>query len=385
MQRLALVWLVMELTGSTGKMGLMELTNQCPIFFIGVFIGVFLDRYDLRKILMATQVAMITHSLCLAFLIHIGAVSYASLLALSLLLGIITSIDMPARQASIVQMIDHSGQLQSALSLQSGSFNLARLIGPAVAGFVINLGGEVACFILNAVAHLAVLYAYWRMKLPPRNRPYRFQPASEALREGLRYIQNTAPIRLTTLFNFAFCFAAVPYVVLLPIFTREILGGDARLLGFLMAGVGLGGLAGVFHLANNVVPSRLAGYIWRMQALFGFSFSLFALSGDWRLSLLLAPVVGFAIITSLVANNSLIQALVDEDKRGRVLSIYTLGLLGFGPLGAFVMGKLADMFDPRLAALVCGLFCLCTGLVHRRKQKLYAQDLPILLAGKGLD
>lgn len=385
MQRLALAWLVMVLTGSGAKMGLVEFLNQCPVFFVGIFIGSYLDRYDLRLVLMGTQIAMIAHSLVMAFLLYSGAITYFAVLVLSFLLGIISAVDMPARQASISQMIDRPNQLQSALSLQSSSFNLARLLGPSVAGFVIKAGGEMACFLINAIAHLAVLYAYLIMRLPARKTIGRSLPLLESLKEGLRYTRNIAPIRLCIVYNYLFCFLAVPYVVLMPLFVKEVVGGDARHLGFMMGGIGLGALAGALFIAFKVTPSRLPRHIWRMQALFGLSLLGFSLTADWRGALALTPVLGFAMTSALVSNNSLIQALVDEDKRGRVLSYYSFGLLGFGPLGALVAGKFADVLDPKTALLACAVCSLCVGLVHSLRQKTYDETVPQILESRGLN
>lgn len=384
MQRLALVWLVMILTGSGAKMGLVEFLNQCPVFFVGIFIGIFLDRYDLRKVLIGTQIAMIAHSTVMALMLYTGAVSYLAILVLSFLLGIITAVDMPARQASISQMIDHPSQLQSALSLQSSSFNLARLLGPSIAGFVIKAGGEMACFIINAIAHLAVLYAFLVMRLPERKISGHHGKIMDSLREGLRYTWNVTPIRLCTVYNYVFCLLAVPYVVLMPLFVKDVLGGDSSHLGFMMGGIGLGALSGALFIAFRVYPSQLSRHIWHMQALFGASLILFSLVTDWRVALALTPVIGFSITSSLVSNNSLIQALVDEDKRGRVLSYYSFGLLGFGPLGALLAGKLADHLDPRLALLSCAVLSFGVGLLHSLRQKAYDATVPEILRSKGL-
>ena len=384
MQRLALTWLVLVLTESGAKMGLVEFLNQCPIFFVGLFVGAYLDRYDLRAILIGTQIAMILHSLLLAFMLYVNIITYPALLVLSFLLGIITAVDMPARQASITLMLDHPSQLQSALSLQSSSFNIARLLGPSVAGFIIRAAGELACFLLNAVAHLAVLYAFWIMRLPERKKSPRNMGILESLREGWVYTWHVVPIRLSTLYNYLFCFLAVPYVVLMPLFVTSMLGGDSRHLGFMLGGIGFGALIGALFIAFRIPVVKLSSHIWHMQALFGGTLIVYALVTDWLVALAITPVLGFAITSSLVANNSLIQALVDEDKRGRVLSYYSFGLLGFGPLGALLAGKLADHIDPQIALFWCAGLSLLVGLVHALSQKTYDATVPDILQQKGL-
>ncbi|SBW10052.1 membrane hypothetical protein [uncultured delta proteobacterium] len=344
----------------------------------------FLDRYDLRAVLMGTQIAMILHSLAIAFMLYTGTVTYTAILFLSFLLGIITAVDMPARQASITQMIDHPSQLQSALSLQSGSFNLARLLGPSVAGFIINAAGEMACFVLNAVAHLAVLYAFWIMRLPERKKSSRDMRVIDSLKEGLNYMWKVTPIRLCILYNYVFCFLALPYVVLMPLFVTDVLDGDSRHLGFMMGGIGIGALAGAMFIAFRVSASRLPAHIWHMQTLFGAALIAYGLVTDWLVALALAPVLGFSLVSSLVSNNSLIQAIVDEDKRGRVLSYYSFGLLGFGPLGALLAGKFADHMDARTALVVCAVMSLIVGIMHALRQKAYDASVPEILREKGL-
>jgi len=384
MQRLAMVWLVMILTGSGAKMGLVEFFNQSPAFIVGIFIGIYLDRYDLRRVLIGTQLVMILQSLALASLVYLELVTYPAILTLSMLLGIITAIDMPARQASMSQMIDHPSQLQSALSLSSSSFNLARLIGPAVAGFIINASGELACFLLNAAAHLAVLYAFIIMRLPERKLARRDQRAFDSLRDGVSYAWSVKPIRLCALFNYMFCFMAMAHPVLIPLFTKEVLGGDARHVGFMLGGFGLGALIGALYIAARMEIRNLPGHIWRMQLLFGTVFLAFCFAAEWYIALLLTPFIGFALVSSLISNNALIQSLVDDDKRGRVLSFYSLGLLGFGPAGAMLIGKLADHFDVQMACLFCATACLIIGIVHSRRQKDYDAAVPAILATKGL-
>ena len=384
MQRLALTWLVLTLTGSGAKMGLVEFLNQCPILFLGIFIGSFLDRYELRIVLMGTQIAMILHSLVLAFLLYTGTVTYPAILFLSFLLGIITAVDMPARQASITQMIEHPSQLQSALSLQSSSFNLARLLGPSVAGFIIKAAGETACFLLNAVAHCAVLYAFWIMRLPERKKSNPNMPVLDSLKEGLAYMWGVAPIRLAIVYNYLFCFLAIPYVVLMPLFVTEMLGGDSRHLGFMLGGIGFGALSGALFIAFKVSLAKMSHHIWHMQALFGGTLIVYGLVTDWLVALAITPVLGFAITSSLVANNSLIQALVDEDKRGRVLTFYSFGILGFGPLGALLAGKVADHLDAQTALLSCAVLTLGIGVLHAVRQKTYDATVPEMLRQKGL-
>jgi MFS family permease len=306
------------------------------------------------------------------------------LLVLSFLLGIITSIDMPARQTGVPQMIEHPSQLQSALSLQSGSFNLARLIGPAIAGFVVKAGGELACFLLNAIAHTAVLYAFLLMRLPPREMASRSQKPLHALREGFAYSMSIKPITYSLLFTYAFCFFSLPYVIMLPLFAKEVLAGDSRHLGSLLGALGIGALIGVMFMAARVGARQLPRYFVSMQIMFGIVFCLFSQMTDWRFSVALMPLVGYAVVSAAVASNSLIQVLVDENKRGRVLSLYVLGTLGFGPIGMLCFGHLADLIGTQPSALICGCMACLVGIVHAGRLRVYARTVDPILKAKGL-
>lgn len=384
MQRLAMSWLVLEITRSASRMGLVEFVNQAPVFILGLFIGVFLDRHDLRAVLITTQAVTIVHSFTMALLLHMGQLNYPAILLLSFLLGIITAVDMPARQASIAQMINHPSQLQSALSLQSGSFNLARLIGPAVAGFVVKAGGEVSCFLLNGIAHMFVLYAYCAMRLPQRELAPREQKRLSALREGLSYAMGVAPIRLNLIFTYAFNFFSMTYTIMLPLFAKEVLGGDSRHLGSLLGALGIGALVGVMYMAAKIHTRQLPRHFCRMQTGFGLVFIVFSFITDWRLSVALMPFMGFTVVSAAVASNSLMQSVVDENKRGRVMSLYMLGGLGFGPIGILIFGHIAEIAGPQNAALLCGLMAFLVGLLHYGKLRIYDTTVDPLLKTKGL-
>ena len=398
MQRLAMSWLVLEMTRSGSLMGVVEFINQAPVFVLGMFTGVFLDRHDLRSVLIVAQCCTIVHSLALAVLLYLGLMTVPMLLMLSFLLGIITAIDMPARQAGVSQMIEHPSQLQSALSLQSGSFNLARLVGPAIAGFVVKGGeeiaryfgvevraiGEIACFALNAVAHTAVLYAFILMRLPQREMAPRSQRPLSALREGFRYSMSSKPIKYCLLFTYAFSFFSMAYVILLPLFAKRVLDGDSRHLGSLLGALGIGALVGVMYMAAKIGARQLPRHIIRMQIAFGILFSIFSQVTDWRISVALMPLVGFSIVSASVASNSLIQSLVEENKRGRVLSLYVLGSLGFGPVGSLLAGHVADAIGAQNCALICGVMALFVGILHAGKLRVYKETVDPILKAKGL-
>ena len=181
-----------------------------------------------------------------------------------------------------------------------------------------------------------------------------------------------------------FCFAAVPYIVLIPIFAKDILGGDSRHLGFMLGGFGLGAVIGALYIASKIELNTLPRHIWRMQFLFGAALLAFCFVTKWHIAMLFTPLLGFAMVSSMISSNSLIQALVDEDKRGRVLSYYSFGLLGFGPVGALLFGKIADYTGVQTACLVCAAACLAIGMAHRRRLKDYDAAVPGILASKGL-
>ena len=383
MQRLAMSWLVLRLTGSAAGLGLVELSNQAPILVTGFMAGYILDRYDMKKILIVTQTLCMLQALSLAFLDFTGIIRYGQLLFLSLMLGLVSSIDLPARQASVVRMLDRPDQLNSALTINSTIFNLARLVGPAFAGFAIQAVGETMCFFLNGLAYIAVIFSLTRLKIKKIDVSL---PKSgwHGFREGLEYMLGFRALKRILLTSAVFFFLCYPYATLLPFFARNVFENNASTLGFFLGSVGLGAIIGVIYQASLVPLCMLHIRAIYSVGLFGAGLVGFSLSRSVELSCAALTVLGFGMSTGSICFNTLIQSIIEEDKRGRVMSLYTVGSVGVGPVGSLTAGIVADIFGGTFSGLVFGLGAIFLAIHMRRKLKLIEPPLLMKLREKGL-
>ncbi len=383
MQRLAMSWLVLRLTGSAAGLGLVELSNQAPILVTGFFAGYILDRYDMKKILIVTQTLCMLQALSLAFLDFTGIIRYGQVLFLSFLLGLVSSIDLPARQASVVRMLDRPDQLNSALTINSTIFNLARLVGPAFAGFAIQAVGETMCFFLNGIAYLAVIFSLTRLKIRKIETAL---PKSgwQGFKEGLDYTRRFNVLKRMILTSAAFFFLCFPYATLLPFFARNIFQSNASTLGFFLGSVGLGAIIGVVYQASLVPLGKLHIRAVYSVGMFGAGLVGFSLSRSVELSCAALTVLGFGMSTGSVCFNTLVQSIIEDDKRGRVMSLYTVGSVGIGPLGSLTAGILADIFGGTFSGLVFGIGAISLAFYMKRTLRLIEPSVLTKLREKGL-
>ncbi len=365
MQRVAMSWLVYRLTDSAFMLGAVDFVGQIPVFFLGMFAGVVLEKMDLKKVIFLCQGLSMVHAFILAFLTLSGRVEYWHIIILSSLLGVVNAFEIPARQAFVVHLVDKSDDLGNAIALNSSLFNVARLLGPSLGGLTIAAFGEGICFVINGLSYFATLAALMIMKLrecrgdrdgPPRR-------VIEGLREGLVYVKGFSPIRNTLMALVVISFAGIPYLVLLPVFAREILSGGPQTLGFLMAASGIGALAGSIGLALRRSPVGLGKIMAFSMSFFGISVSLFSLSRSLALSMFLMVFVGLFMVSSMVSCNTFIQTLVDNDKRSRVMSLYIVSILGIAPIGSLNAGWLASMFGAPLTLAGGGVVCVAMGII----------------------
>ncbi len=364
MQRMAMGWLVLHVTGRAQDMGLIELTNQAPIFIVAFFSGVLIDRFDTKRLLIVTQVLILIQALLLArlaFVEDVSQISFGQLLVLSLFLGIVNSIDAPTRQSCVPQTLDDRSRLPSALSLNSIAFNLARLIGPSMAGFVIVFVGEGGCFLLNALAFLFGIITVSQLRMPPRPAQVAVSPW-KSLKEGLHYVAVNRVIRSMLVVFYLFNFFCIPYIILLPLYVKTVYVADARLLGFMLGAFGAGAILGVIHLAARVTLRGLLPHMSVCLSAFGVTYILFSQIRSVPIALLLLVVLGFACISTAIANNTLIQTIVDEKMRGRVMSFFVIGTMGFGPIGSLVVGRIADWGGVQAATVFCGCGAILTAV-----------------------
>ena len=364
MTRVATSWLVYRLTGSALLLGTVSFAGQIPTFLFAPFAGVLVDRLNRRKLLVWTQVLAGIQSLALAALTLARIITIHEIIALSIFQGLINAFDMPGRQSFLVQMVSgdtgkpDKQDLSNAIALNSSIVNVARLIGPAIAGLVIAAVGEGYCFAVDGASYIAVVASLLMMRVPPLLIQRATSSMLEQLREGWSYVVHFRPIR-TILSLFALLsLMGMPFMVLMPIFASQVLHGGAHTLGYLMGASGVGALISAISLALRKSVRGLTTMIQIAAVMFGSGLILFGLSHHLMLSLLLMIVVGFGMMQGLAASNTVIQTLVPEDKRGRVMSYYTMAFVGMAPFGSLLAGALAHRFGASHAVMITGAFCL---------------------------
>lgn len=358
-------WLVYRLTHSPFMMGLISFAGQVPILLVAPFTGVLADRWhDRRRIIVATQALMMAQALLLAFLIFTGNTGVPLLMTLSLFLGIVSAFDIPARQSFLSEMVDKKEDLGNAIALHAAVFNGARLVGPVLAGLLIALGGEALCFFLNGASYVAVIAALLAMRISPRAKNREGLDLWKDFREGLAYVWHAKPIADSLALMALVAVVGMPYMLLMPVFVRETLGGDARTLGYLVGASGCGALLGGFFMASRRdvlwFPRTIAGAV----AVFGLALALFSLSRSLASGLALMFVVGIGMIVQMVSTNTLVQTLVPDDKRGRVMSLYAVALLGMAPLGSLWAGSLSQRIGVQRTLALGGLLCMGAAFVY---------------------
>ena len=363
MTRIATSWLVYRLTGSALLLGLVGFAGQIPSFLLAPFAGVLVDRWNRHHLLVTTQVLALVQSLALAILTLTGVIRIWHVIALSVFQGLINAFDMPARQAFVVEMVDRREDLANAIALNSSMVNAARLLGPSIGGVVIAAVGEGWCFMADAISYLAVIASLVAMKITPRmTRPTKDANILQQLREGWTYAARFAPIRDVLLLLALVSLVGMPYTVLMPVFANEILHGGPSTLGWLMAASGVGALVGALLLAARKSVLGLGKYIPLTAAAFGAGLVAFSFTRVLWLSLLLMIVTGFGFMVQMAASNTVLQTIVDEDKRGRVMSFYTMAFMGTAPFGSLLAGWVADKIGAPHTLLFGGFGCVLGAL-----------------------
>jgi len=358
MTRIATSWLVYRLTGSALLLGVVGFAGQIPTFLLAPFAGVLVDRLNRRKLLVWTQILAGVQSLAMAALTLAKVITIHEIIALSAFQGLINAFDMPGRQAFLVQMVEEKQDLGNAIALNSSMVNMARLIGPALAGIVIAAVGEGYCFAIDGFSYVAVVVSLLMMNIQSGTARRVANSMVEQLREGWSYVMGFRPIRtILTLFALL-SLMGMPFVVLMPIFASQVLHGGPHTLGFLMGASGVGALVSAISLALRKNVRGLTSMIQVSAAVFGAGLVLFGLSRNLLLSLFLMTVVGFGMMQGMAASNTVIQTLVPEDKRGRVMSYYTMAFVGMAPFGSLLAGSLAHHFGAPHAIMITGTFCL---------------------------
>ena len=371
MTQIATVWLVYDLTNSALWLGVVGFSSQIPSFLISPFGGILVDRWNRHRILITTQILSMIQSLALAALALSGVIQIWHIILLSLFQGLITAVDSPARQAFVPEIIERKENLGNAIALNSSVFNGARLVGPAIAGLLIASVGTGVCFLIDGLSYIAVISGLLAMKLKPRKIVKQTTNVWQRLIEGFSYAFGFPPIRAILLLLALFSFMGMPYTILIPIFAKDILQGSAETLGFLMTAVGVGALVGGVYLSSRSSVIGLGKIIALAPAIFGTGLVIFSQSRILWLSLFMMFLVGFGGILQIASSNTILQTIVEDDKRGRLMSLYTMSFLGILPFGNLASGALADKIGAPDTLMIGGFCCILGSLV-------FAKQLPKL-------
>ena len=367
MQQTAMSWLVYRITGSAMILGAIGFTTQIPMLFFSPIAGVYADRMDRYRLVIATQSCAMLQAFSLAFLTLSGLIHVWHLFILSFLLGIINSFDMPIRQSFVVQMIENKADLGNAIALNSFLFNGARLVGPSVAGILIGMTSEGTCFLINGFSFLAVLVALLSMKIERREIVRVKDSLINELRVGFNYVRDFIPIRYILLNLALMSFMGMPYAILMPVFAKDILKGGPETLGFLMASTGLGAIVGALFLASRKTVLGLERLIVLSSFLFGTGIILFAISKSVLISAVLLTVTGFGMMVQMVGSNTIVQTILDEDMRGRVMSFFAVSFAGTMPFGSLYAGSVASSIGAPMTLTISGFVCVAAALLFYRR------------------
>jgi MFS family permease len=354
MQQLGVSWLTYQLTGSAWLLGLVNFSGQLPALFLTVPAGVFADRWNRYRALFVMQTLAMIQSLALVWVVWRGNVQIWEMIVLSVINGVLNALEMPSRQSFLTEMVPDRHDLANAVALNSSMVNSARLVGPFLAGVLIAVGGVIACFIGNAISFIAVLVALAFMRDLPPSRPHHTGPLLKGLVEGVRYAWGFTPIRRLLMAATLASFTGASLALLLPIYADKILGGGPGLLGSLTGASGIGALCAALYLLARRSVLGLGRWLVGTASAFGVALLGFAWSGNVPLSLGLLVVTGFSMMFQMATCNTLLQTIVEEDKRGRVMSLYSLAFLGTAPLASLAAGLAGEELGPAVTLSLCG-------------------------------
>lgn len=362
MQRITMGWYVYRLTNSPFLLGLVFFLSQIPSVFISPFAGVWADRLHRLNILKITQITALIQALTLAILVLTNTIQIWHIVVLSLLSGVIQAVDAPARQAFVMELIEKKSFLTNAIALNSAMFNGARLIGPSLAGIIISVSNEGVCFLINGLSYIAVIISLFMIKVPLRVQTEPQYSMLKKIREGWSYSFSHLPIRFLISNIAIISMFGMSYAVLMPIFARDILKGTSQTMGFLMSMAGIGALVGAFYLASRKSIDGLSKKM--VYALAGFSIALiiFSLSRSFILSMALMLIVGLGMMFQMSTSNTIVQTVVDDDMRGRVMSLHTMAFMSVTPFGSLLVGFMSKHIGAPITLAVCALICLIWAL-----------------------
>lgn len=366
-QQTAMSWLVYRLTHSAALLGIVGFCSQIPSFFVAPFAGVLADRLNKHRLIILTQFLSMLQAAILGTLVITNKIETWHIIALSLFLGLVNSFDIPTRQSFFIEMVEDRALIGNAIALNSSMVNLARMIGPSVAGMMIAAFGEGPCFFINAASYVAVLISLITMKNIRGKILAEHPPVLKGLKEGFTYAFGFPPIRALLLQLGIASLTGVPFMVLLPVFARDILYGGSHTLGFLMGASGVGALCGALFLASRKSVLGLGRIIAGASIIFGCGLIFFSISKIVWLSMAMIFFAGFGMMVQMAASNTILQTIVDDDKRGRVMSFFTMAFIGMAPFGSLWAGTLASRIGAPKTLFIGGVCCIISAGLFARK------------------
>jgi len=367
MQRIAMPWMVYHMTGSALLLGIVSFAGQIPSFFLSPLAGVLTDRLSRYRVLLVSQILSMIQAFVLAWLSLSGIIQIWQIVVLSIILGCINAFDVPSRHSFVIDMLEKKEDLGNAIALNSLIFNGARLIGPSIAGVILASAGEGICFLLNALSYIFVVASLLLMKLKNKEIKNNDSFMLKDLREGLRYTFGFPPIKHLILLLATVSLMGMSYSVLMPVFAKEVLHGGSHTYGFLMGSAGLGALMGALFLASRKTVLKLGRIVPAAALLFGSGLIILSLSRSYPLSLLLMIFIGLGMMMQSASSNTILQTITDDDMRGRVMSFYTMAVMGTAPFGSLLAGAMAKVIGTPLTMFAGGIATIFGGLFFLRK------------------
>ncbi len=378
LQQVAVGWLVYRLTGSATLLGVLGFAANLPVLLLAPFAGLWSDRFNRHRMMLATQILEMLQAITLTALAFSGLIEVWHIIVLTAFLGTCVAVELPVRHAYLLELVGGKEDLSNAVATTSLVANCGRLIGPVIAGVLISRYDEATCFLINALTYIAVLVSFVFIRVKPHQRANSQPTMWQGLGEGFAYAWRVLPIRLLLLLLAAVALTAGPYSTMMPAVVHELFGGDAQTLGFLVGAAGLGAVAGTVLLSLRRNVRGLLRYILIAALMVGASLVALSLSRWLPASVVLMSVIGFGMLVVTVSINMILQTIVDDEKRGRVMSLYTAAFLGIAPLGALMAGMFADRFGAAITLTVGGSLCmLMVAIIARQLPLLRAQIRPI--------
>ena len=384
MQSIAQGWLLYKMTESATLLGILGFASSLPILLLSPFAGLWSDRCNLHRVMFATQILEMLQAITIAALAVAGILAPWHIVTLAMILGILVAIELPVRHAYLLELVGNKADLPNAIAVTSLMANCGRLVGPALAGLVIASWGEPACFVINALTYTAVMISFLLIKVTPTVRETNTTPMLQGMREGFQYAWRSLPIRSLLLLLTAVGFLATPYINLMPVLTREVFAVGAREMGFMIGAAGLGAVSGTLYLATRSSVRGLVRLLTYAALAAGISLALVAHVKIVWLAIPLLAITGFGILATSVSVNMIVQTIVDDDKRGRVMALYTASFMGMAPFGALMGGALADVLGVAATLTIAGTCCALGALMLASRHPQIRGELRAVYARLGI-